>query len=104
LGGQTSSVDTDVHTCCSECAQLQLTSSAIYGHGKGVVVKRLRRIDFVTHASEVMGDADAAADDIAAVGIKLMVAVYGGSTEDRLSAYTCGTSHTVAKSVSLQQV
>jgi len=52
------------------------TTSAIYSHDKGQVLKKIKGLDCLTHMSELMENEHAAPGDIATAGIQLTPAYY----------------------------
>jgi len=61
------------------------TTSALFSHGKGQILKRLSGLEFLSQITAVMENADATTEDIAEAGIQLMVAAYSGTKDNKLS-------------------
>lgn len=61
------------------------TTSAIFGHGKGKILTKLTATKACRGHLDTMQKVDGTADEVADAGRKLMVAIYGGKTQDNLT-------------------
>ena len=76
------------------------TTSAIYGHGKSSVWKKLLQND-TTSLTEVINDVEASHASVFEAGMKLMVLIYGGKSTDTLNhmRYIMYMSNTASSTV-----
>jgi hypothetical protein len=61
------------------------TVSAIFGHGKGKILKSLSRTHQVQQQCLMLQSESATSDEVSRAGLKLMLAVYGGGENDTLA-------------------
>ena len=62
------------------------TTSRMFGVGKNVPLKKLKRSNSLSHAAEVFLDEAATVEDVVSAGEKAIVCLYNGSSDDTLDS------------------
>jgi hypothetical protein len=61
------------------------TTSALYGKGKAAIFKKLTANECSRHLTDIIGNEQCTADEVAEAGCQLLVTVYGGKSSDSLN-------------------
>jgi len=61
------------------------TTSAVFGHGKLTILKRITAMKGSTTQTDIMHKLHVSQDEVAEAGHRLMVSIYGGSAQDNLN-------------------